>query len=70
MPNYIDPKIRNPRLREGIVLAIEPMVVAGSPATRLLSDRWTAVTEDGSNAAHFEHCVAVTDNGPWILTEV
>ena len=70
VPNYIDPKIRNPRLREGIVLAIEPMVVAGSPATRLLSDRWTAVTEDGSNAAHFEHCVAVTDNGPWILTEV
>ncbi len=70
VPNYIDSKIRNPRLREGMVFAIEPMVVAGSPATHVLSDRWTAVTDDGSNAAHFEHCVAVTDNGPWILTEV
>lgn len=70
VPNYVDTKLRNPRLREGMVLAIEPMVVAGSPTTRLLSDKWTAITDDGSNAAHFEHCVAVTDNGPWILTEV
>lgn len=68
VPNYIDPKISNPRLREGIVLAIEPMVSAGGPETRVLDDRWTAVTADGSNAAHFEHCVAVTSNGPWVLT--
>lgn len=68
VPNYIDRRLSNPRLREGMVLAIEPMVAAGKPDTRVLSDRWTAVTSDGSNAAHFEHCVAVTDNGPWVLT--
>lgn len=57
------------RLREGMVLAIEPMVNFGKPGTRLLSDKWTAVTEDGSPSAHFEHCVAVTKNGPLILTQ-
>ena len=57
------------RLREGMVLAIEPMVNFGKPGTRLLSDKWTAVTEDGSCSAHFEHCVAVTKNGPLILTQ-
>jgi methionyl aminopeptidase len=57
------------RLREGMVLAIEPMVNFGKPGTRLLSDKWTAVTEDGSPSAHFEHCVAVTMNGPLILTQ-
>jgi methionyl aminopeptidase len=57
------------RLREGMVLAIEPMVNFGKPGTRLLSDKWTAVTEDGSHSAHFEHCVAVTENGPLILTQ-
>ena len=56
------------RLREGMVLAIEPMVNCGKPGTRLLKDKWTAVTEDGSYSAHFEHCVAVTKNGPLILT--
>jgi methionyl aminopeptidase len=56
-------------LREGMVLAIEPMVNFGKPGTRLLSDKWTAVTEDGSHSAHFEHCVAVTENGPLILTQ-
>ena len=56
------------RLREGMVLAIEPMVNFGKPGTRLLSDKWTAVTEDGSHSAHFEHCVAVTEDGPLILT--
>jgi methionyl aminopeptidase len=56
------------RLREGMVLAIEPMVNAGRPGARLLDDHWTAVTEDGSYSAHFEHCVAVTANGPEILT--
>ena len=57
------------RLREGMVLAIEPMVNAGKPEARVLNDKWTAVTVDGSYSAHFEHCVAVTRNGPMILTE-
>jgi len=68
IPNYIDRKSENPRLKEGMVLAIEPMVNAGGPEARVLPDRWTAVTRDGSYSAHFEHCVAVTANGPWILT--
>src|ERR1700742_1707910 len=57
------------RLREGMVLAIEPMVNIGKAATRVLEDKWTAVTEDGSYSAHFEHTVAVTRNGPLVLTE-
>ncbi len=56
------------RLREGMVLAIEPMVNIGKPGARVLDDKWTAVTEDGSYSAHFEHCVAVTKNGPLVLT--
>ena len=56
------------RLKEGMVLAIEPMVNAGKPGARVLEDHWTAVTEDGSLSAHFEHCVAVTADGPQILT--
>jgi methionyl aminopeptidase len=56
------------RLREGMVLAIEPMVNSGKPGTRVLDDKWTAVTADGSCSAHFEHCVAVTKDGPMILT--
>jgi methionyl aminopeptidase len=59
----------NPRLKEGMVLAIEPMVNAGGPATRVLDDKWTAVTQDGQLSAHFEHTVAVTGNGPWVLTK-
>ncbi len=59
----------NPRLKEGMVLAIEPMVNAGGPATRVLDDKWTAVTDDGCLSAHFEHTVAVTGNGPWVLTK-
>ena len=59
----------NPRLREGMVLAIEPMVNFGKPETRVLGDKWTAVTADGSYSAHFEHCVAVTKDGPMILTQ-
>ncbi len=70
VPNYIEPKVRNVRLRVGMVLAIEPMVAAGAPDTRILRDRFTAVTKDGSNAAHFEHCVAVTRDGPRLLTVV
>jgi methionyl aminopeptidase len=68
VPNYVDRKNENPRLKEGMVLAIEPMVNAGKPDSKVLSDRWTAVTKDGSYSAHFEHCVAVTANGPWVLT--
>jgi methionyl aminopeptidase len=56
------------KLREGMVLAIEPMVNYGKPETRVLGDKWTAVTVDGSFSAHFEHCVAVTKGGPVILT--
>ncbi|OFW08254.1 MAG: type I methionyl aminopeptidase [Acidobacteria bacterium RIFCSPLOWO2_12_FULL_59_11] len=68
VPNYGAPG-RGPRLKEGMVLAIEPMVNAGKPESKILEDRWTAVTEDGSPSAHFEHCVVVTNNGPWILTK-
>ena len=57
------------RLREGMVLAIEPMVNIGKPEARVLGDKWTAVTVDGSYSAHFEHCVAVTRNGPMVLTD-
>ena len=67
LPNFGEPG-HGPRLQEGMVLAIEPMVNAGSPAVRVLDDKWTAVTADGSYSAHFEHTVAVTSNGPWILT--
>jgi methionyl aminopeptidase len=56
-------------LKEGMVLAIEPMVNSGRPETRVLDDKWTAVTADGSYSAHFEHCVAVTKDGPVILTQ-
>src|SRR5271165_555276 len=68
VPNYGAPG-SGPKLRDGMVLAIEPMVNVGKPGTRVLDDKWTAVTEDGSFSAHFEHCVAVTRNGPMILTE-
>jgi methionyl aminopeptidase len=57
------------QLKEGMVLAIEPMVNTGRPEARVLDDKWTAVTMDGSCSAHFEHCVAVTKNGPMILTQ-
>jgi methionyl aminopeptidase len=57
------------RLREGMVLAIEPMVNCGKPGTRVLEDKWTAVTADGSYSAHFEHCVAIARGGPLILTQ-
>jgi methionyl aminopeptidase len=68
IPNYVDRKNENPRLKEGMVLAIEPMVNAGKADAKVLGDKWTAVTKDGSYSAHFEHCVAVTSNGPWVLT--
>lgn len=68
IPNYVDRRGENPRLKPGMVLAIEPMVNAGRPDTQVLSDKWTAVAKDGSYSAHFEHMVAVTDNGPWVLS--
>jgi len=67
IPNYGHPG-RGPKLAEGMVLAIEPMVAMGKPDTKVLGDGWTAVTRDGSLAAHFEHTVAVTAAGPLILT--
>jgi methionyl aminopeptidase len=67
IPNYGQPG-RGPRLAEGMVLAIEPMVNAGRAGVKVLSDGWTAVTRDGSLSAHFEHTVAVTTDGPEILT--
>jgi len=67
IPNYGQPG-RGPKLAEGMVLAIEPMVAMGRPETRVLADGWTAVTRDGSLAAHFEHTVAVTASGPLVLT--
>jgi len=68
VPNYGTPG-HGPLLKEGMVLAIEPMVNTGTYKTRVLEDKWTAVTEDGGYSAHFEHCVVVTKNGPWILTK-
>ena len=68
VPNYGEPG-RGPRLSEGMVLAIEPMVNAGKPAVKVLADGWTAVTRDGSLSAHFEHTVAVTKTGPVVLTQ-
>ncbi|MBA2604514.1 MAG: type I methionyl aminopeptidase [Acidobacteria bacterium] len=65
--NYGEPG-RGPRMAEGMVLAIEPMVNMGRPAVKVLSDGWTAVTRDGSLSAHFEHTVAVTKDGPLVLT--
>lgn len=67
IPNFGE-RGRGVRLREGMVLAIEPMVNAGTDAVRVLKDGWTAVTEDGSLSAHFEHTVAVTKDGAAILT--
>ncbi|MEO8293841.1 MAG: type I methionyl aminopeptidase [Actinomycetota bacterium] len=59
---------RGPRLEKGLALAVEPMVNQGSRHTRLLDDGWTVVTADGKRSAHFEHTVAVTEDGPWVLT--
>ena len=58
----------NPRLRPGMVLAVEPMINAGTHEVRTLGDGWTVVTRDGKNSAHFEHTIAVTDEGPLVLT--
>jgi methionyl aminopeptidase len=67
VPNY-GPPGRGLKLKPGVVLAIEPMVNVGEPGTLLLDDGWTVVTADGARSAHFEHTVAVTDDGPEVLT--
>ncbi len=67
VPNY-GPPGRGLKLKDGLVLAIEPMVNAGGPRTRTLDDGWTVVTADGRRSAHFEHTVAVTEHGPEVLT--
>ncbi len=67
VPNY-GPPGRGPRLAEGMVLAIEPMVNLGRPGVRVLEDGWTAVSRDHSLSAHFEHTVAVAEDGPYVLT--
>jgi methionyl aminopeptidase len=56
------------KLKPGMVFAIEPMVNIGNASVKVLADKWTAVTMDGSMSAHFEHCVAITENGPQVLT--
>ncbi|HEY2664002.1 MAG TPA: type I methionyl aminopeptidase [Candidatus Binataceae bacterium] len=70
VPNYFRRGMPNPRLQEGMVLAIEPMVNEGTPDLRILEDGWTAVTADGRLSAHFEHSVAITADGPEILSEI
>jgi methionyl aminopeptidase len=70
VPNYFRAGMHNPRLQEGMVLAIEPMVNQGTPHLEILDDGWTAVTADGKLSAHFEHSVAITAGGPEILTEL
>ncbi len=67
VPNYMKPGT-GAVLRTGMVIALEPMVIAGTPETRVLADEWTVVSADGSRTAHFEHTVAVTDGEPLILT--
>src|SRR3954471_16097569 len=66
VPNYGDPG-KGPKLKPGMVFAVEPMVNAGSPRTKLMDDGWTVKTADGKLSAHSEHTIAITDNGPEIL---
>ena len=67
VPNY-RVRDRGPTVRSGLTVAIEPMVTLGAAETRVLADDWTVVTDDGSRAAHWEHTVAVTEAGLWVLT--
>lgn len=67
VPNYGDPG-KGPKLRTGNVFAVEPMVNVGGPETRLLADGWSVVTADGKLSAHFEHTIAITDDGPEVFT--
>ena len=68
IPNYYAPRMGRVRLRPGMTFALEPMVNVGTWRTRVLADKWTVVTADGKRSAHFEHTIAVTENGPRILT--
>ena len=68
VPNYPNGPGHRTKLKSGLVLAVEPMVALGRPTTRELDDGWTVVTVDGSRAAHFEHTIAITDDGPEVLT--
>jgi methionyl aminopeptidase len=71
VPNYYDPRMGGwVRLRPGMTFALEPMVNVGDWKTRVLEDHWTVVTADGKRSAHYEHTVAVTRNGPEILTRL
>jgi len=73
IPNFLNssgPRPKNVRLRPGMTLALEPMVVVGDWRTRVLDNKWTVVTKDGKLSAHFEHTVAVTEEGPEILTRL
>ncbi|EWM15569.1 type I methionyl aminopeptidase [Kutzneria sp. 744] len=67
LPNFGKPG-KGPRLKAGMAIAIEPMLTLGTDQTRELDDGWTVITADGTRAAHWEHSVAITDEGPWILT--
>jgi methionyl aminopeptidase len=67
VPNYGRPG-KGPRLVPGMALAVEPMIILGDPTVEVLDDEWTVVTSDGSHASHWEHTVAVTEDGPWVLT--
>jgi methionyl aminopeptidase len=69
IPNYGKPK-RGKKLVAGLTIAIEPMVNVGTAKTRTLADKWTVVTVDGKRSAHFEHTIAITDDGPRILTKL
>jgi methionyl aminopeptidase len=71
VPNFLSPQLRRNndfRLEPGLVIAVEPMVNMGSKKVKGLNDHWTQVTSDGRPSAHFEHTVAITENGPWVLT--
>ncbi len=70
IPNFYSPGNFNPRLKQGMVFALEPMVNEGTYDTAVLKDGWTAVTRDRKLSAHFEHSIAVTTNGPWILSSL
>ena len=67
VPNFGEPG-NGKRMKTGLVIAVEPMVNAGAPDVEVLDDNWTAVTKDRSMSAHFEHTIAITDDGPWVLT--
>jgi methionyl aminopeptidase len=68
IPNFYSATAHNPRLQEGMVFALEPMVNEGTHKMKILSDEWTAVTADRKLSAHFEHTIAITGSGPWILS--